>query len=136
MNCVLDCSFCAALFLPHEKSTAVKDLFGKIDNDDVFVPVQFWEEMAELLLAALKRGRLKHADALEINRLFTMYHFNTEVFFEGDYTGQLLDLAGLYGLSAVEAAYLELAVRKNASLGTLNGKLKAACQKAGVETLL
>ena len=136
MNCVLDCSFCAALFLPHEKSNTVKDLFRKIDNDDVFVPVQFWEEMAELLLAALKRGRLKHADALEINRLLTMYHFNTEVSFEGDYTGQLLDLAGLYGLSAMEAAYLELAVRKNAGLGTLNGKLKAACLKAGIETLL
>ena len=136
MNCVLDCSFCAALFLPHEKSGTVKDLFNKIADDEVFVPVQFWEEMTDLFLAALNRGRLKHADVLEINRLLTMYHFSTVTSFGDDYTGQLLDLAGLYGLGAVEAAYLELAIRRKVSLGTLNGKLKAACLKAGIKTLL
>ena len=136
MNAVLDCSFCAALFLPHEKSGAVKDLFYKIGDDDIFVPVQFWEEMTELLLAAMKRGRLKHADVLEINRLFSMFHFITVSSFGDDYTEHILELAGLYDLGAVEAAYLELAVRNKASLGTLNGKLKAACHKAGIETLL
>jgi predicted nucleic acid-binding protein len=136
MTYIVDCSFCAALFLPHEKSGAVKDLFCKIGDDEVFVPVQFWEEMTELLLAALKRGRLRHADALEINRLLSMYHFSTETSFAGEYTGQIFDLAGLYGLGAVEAAYLELAIRKTAKLGTLNNKLKAACLKAGIETLL
>ena len=136
MNCVLDCSFCAALFLPHDKSGKVRDLFGKIADNEIYVPVQFWEEMTELLLAALKRGRLKHADALEINKLISMYHFCTVTSFGDEYTGQILDLAFLYGLNAVEASYLELAVRKNTSLGTLNGKLKSACQRAGIETLL
>ena len=136
MSCVLDCSFCAALFLPHEKSGAVKDLFRKIADDDVLVPVQFWDEMTELLYTALKRERLKHADALEINRLFTMYRFTTDAAFAGDYTGRLLELAGLYDLSVREAAYLELAVRKGARLGTLNGTLKAACLKAGINVLL
>jgi predicted nucleic acid-binding protein len=134
---VLDCSFCAALFLPHERSAQVKERFRKFsDDDEVAVPVQFWDEMAELLLTALARGRFKHADALEINRLLTMYHFNTVTAFGGDYTGRLLDLAGLYGIGAKEAAYLELAVRKKARLGTLSGKLKTACVKAGIETLL
>ena len=136
MSYVLDCSFCAALFLPHEKSTAVKDLFAKIADNEVYVPVQFWEEMTELLLTTLRRGRFKHADTLEINRLLTMYHFSTETSFGDEYTVQILDLAGLYGLGAVEAAYLELAIRNKAKLGTLNGKLKTACQKAGIETLL
>jgi predicted nucleic acid-binding protein len=136
MSCVVDCSFCAALFLPHEKSGTVKDLFVKIGDDDVYVPVQFWEEMTELLLAAMRRGRLKHADAMEINRLFSMFHFSTVSSYGDEYTNQILELAGLYNLSAVEAAYLELAIRNKASLGTLNGKLKAACQKAGIKTLL
>jgi predicted nucleic acid-binding protein len=137
MISILDCSFCAALFLPHEKSVQVKDLFMKFANDDeLAVPVQFWDEMTGLLLTAMARNRLKHADALEINRLLSMYHFTTEVSFAGDYTGHLLDLAGLYGLNTMEAAYLELAIRKQGKLGTLSGKLKAACVKAGIETLL
>jgi predicted nucleic acid-binding protein len=137
MICVLDCSFCAALFLPHERSAQVKDLFRTFaDDDELAVPVQFWNEMTELLLTALTRSRLKHADAVEINQLLTMYHFHTEVSFAGDYTERILELAGLYSLNAVETAYLELAVRKKAKLGTLSGKLKAACAKAGIETLL
>ena len=133
---VFDCSFCAALFLPHEKSSQVKDMFRKIADNEICVPVQFWDEMTELFLTALKRERLRYADALELNRLLTMYYFSTEVSFSGDYTRQLLDIAGLYGLGAGEAAYLELAIRKKACLGTLNGKLKIACHKAGIETLL
>jgi len=133
---VLDCSFCAALFLPHEKSTAVKDLFNKIADSEVFVPAQFWDEMTELLITALKRKRLKHADALEINRLLGMYDFNTDASFERDHIERIVDLAGLYELSAAEASYLELAARKRALLGSLNGSLKAACQKAGITVLL
>ena len=133
---VFDCSFCAALFLPHEKSTQVKDLFRKIADDEIFVPIQFWNEMTELFLTAIKRERFKYADALELNRLLALYYFSTDVSFGGDYTRQLLDLAGLYGLGAGEAAYLELAIRKKACLGTLNGKLKNTCLKAGIETLL
>ena len=136
MSCVLDCSFCAALFLPHERSSVVKDRFRTIADDEALVPVQFWDEMADLLLTTLKRGRFKHADVMEINRLLTMYHFAVDTSFAGDYTGRLLDLAGLYGLSTREAAYLELAIRKKAVMGTLNGKLKAACLKAGIETLV
>jgi predicted nucleic acid-binding protein len=138
MTCVLDCTFCAALFLPHEKSGAVKDIFKTLDDDnnDVLVPAQWWNEMAELLVTALSRGRLKHADALDIIRLFSLFHFSTEAGFGGEYTGRILDLAGMYHISAADAAYLELAVRKKARLGTLNGQLKAACAKAGISSLL
>jgi predicted nucleic acid-binding protein len=137
MICVLDCSFCAALFLSHEKSGMVKDIFRTLDDDDeVLVPVQWWNEMAELLITALSRGRLKHADALDIIRLFSLFHFSTETGYGGEYTGRILDIAGLYHISAADAAYLELAVRKKARLGTLSGQLKACCSKAGIESLL
>jgi predicted nucleic acid-binding protein len=132
---VLDCTFCAALFLPHEKSAAVKDIFRSFDDDDeVTVPVQWWNEMAELLATAHSRGRFKHADVLDIVRLFSMFRFNTETSYGGDYIERILDLAGLYRISATDAAYLELAERKKAVLGTLNSRLKAACSKAGIET--
>jgi predicted nucleic acid-binding protein len=92
--------------------------------------------MAELLVTALSRGRFKHADILDITRLFSMFHFSTELNYGGEYTGRILDLAGLYRISAADAAYLELAVRKKAVLGTLNSGLKAACSKAGIKLLL
>jgi predicted nucleic acid-binding protein len=43
-------------------------------------------------------------------------------------------LAREYNLSAYDAAYLELAIRYDAPLATLDGKLQRAAQQAGVNT--
>jgi predicted nucleic acid-binding protein len=137
MTSVLDCSFCAALFLPHRRSLEVKDIFRGFDEDaEVLVPVRFWDEMTDLLAAALARKRLKYSEILEISRLLGLYHFGADVSYGAAYTARVLDLSRLYNLSPANTAYLELAVRKKALLGTLNSTLRAACVKAGVETLL
>jgi predicted nucleic acid-binding protein len=133
---VLDCSFCAALFLPHDKSGEVLRIFRAFDEAaEIFVPVRFWDEMTELLSAALAHGRLKHSDVQEIIGLFELYHFATDASFGANHSGRILDLSRLYSLNPAAAVYLELAVRKKAALGTLNGTLRAACVRAGVELL-
>jgi len=45
-------------------------------------------------------------------------------------------LAGEHGLSAYDAAYLELALRKKAGLATGDRELAAAAEKAGVPLAL
>jgi predicted nucleic acid-binding protein len=52
----------------------------------------------------------------------------------GPYATTLLRLAHDYDITAYDAAYLELAIRKGAVLGTLDQGLKAAALKHGVET--
>ncbi|MDR1507696.1 MAG: type II toxin-antitoxin system VapC family toxin [Treponema sp.] len=136
MITVLDCSFCAALFLPHEKSGGVLEIFRSFDDAaEVLVPVRFWDEMTELLSAALAHKRLKYSDVLEIIRLLDRYHFGTDVSFGADYSGRILDLVRLYNLPPAAAAYLELAVRKKARIGSLNGTLRTACRSAGIKPL-
>ena len=46
-----------------------------------------------------------------------------------------LDLARLYGLTVYDALYLELAIRRQAPLATLDNKLRRAASEAGVPTL-
>jgi predicted nucleic acid-binding protein len=41
-----------------------------------------------------------------------------------------------YRLSSYDASYLELAIRKKAALGTLDGNLSKACTEAGLGTVL
>jgi predicted nucleic acid-binding protein len=55
--------------------------------------------------------------------------------FGGPYARTLLTLAYEYDLTVYNAAYLELAARKNAVLGTLDGNLKAAAVKYGFGAL-
>jgi predicted nucleic acid-binding protein len=70
MTYVLDCSFCAALFLPDEASDKVKSSFLKIrEADDVFVPFLWRYEMANVLTIAVRRRRLQFADVVNINKL-------------------------------------------------------------------
>jgi predicted nucleic acid-binding protein len=45
----------------------------------------------------------------------------------------ILPLAREYGLSACDAAYLDVAVRRGAPLATLDGKLQKAGEKAEIE---
>ena len=46
--------------------------------------------------------------------------------------GTTLDLGREHALSAYDAAYLELAIRKNLPIATLDGVLKGAAKKVGV----
>jgi predicted nucleic acid-binding protein len=39
------------------------------------------------------------------------------------------------GLTVFDAAYFELALRRNLPLATLDDKMRAACQKAGIALL-
>jgi len=47
--------------------------------------------------------------------------------------GETLGLARRYNLSAYDAAYLELALRENLPLATLDADLEKAARKAGVK---
>jgi len=50
-----------------------------------------------------------------------------------DTVSSVLPLAREYGLSAYDAAYLDVAVRQGASLATLDGALRQAGRSAGIK---
>lgn len=136
MKYILDCSFCASLFLPDEKSESIKNSFLNIEeNDEVYIPLLWWYEMSNVLTTAIKRKRLKHNDVLNINKLLSSFNFITDLDYGSEYTEKLLELTQIYNLSAYDAAYLELGIRKQGSIGTLDKELTAACIKAGLNTL-
>lgn len=133
---ILDCSFCASLFLPDEESERVKKIFYEInEEDEIFVPLLWWYEMSNVLSVAIKRKRLKYADALNINRLLSSFNFITDSVYGNMYSEKILELTQRYTLSVYDAAYLELSMRKQGALGTLNKELKKACIDAGVSRL-
>jgi predicted nucleic acid-binding protein len=136
MTYVLDCSFCAALFLPDETSDKVKSSFLKIrEADDVFIPFLWRYEMANVLTIAVRRRRLQFIDVVTINKLLHSYNFIVDAASGVAWTEKLLELARVYELSAYDACYLELAIRKQGVVGTLDNKLKAACSQYGLIVL-
>jgi predicted nucleic acid-binding protein len=135
-NYVLDCSFCAALFLPDESSDMVRKNFLNIKEDDkVFVPLLWWYEISNVLIMAVRRNRLQYSDVLDINNLLSSYNFITDTNFGNGYTEILLGHSNNLKLTVYDAAYLELAIRKQGIIATLDNDLKNACIKMGLQIL-
>jgi predicted nucleic acid-binding protein len=130
---VLDSSFCGAFIMPDEESQKVTHFFESLTEDGViYVPHLFWFEISNLLTTAIKRKRISPADVNSLLELLPQSKFNTDHSFGGDYSKSVTALAVKYRLSSYDASYLELAIRKNAALGTLDGNLSKAGAEAGL----
>ena len=81
------------------------------------------------------RKRIILGDVHKLLELLPQSKFNTDLSFGSEYANSITVLASRYGLSSYDAAYLELAIRKEAALGTLDNNLLRACVKAGVQTI-
>ena len=133
MAFVLDCSATMAWLFPDEATEATERLRDSLVEDRAFVPSLWPVEVANVLLAATRRGRIRvnewpgicaHLDALpiEIDPVSTSRVW-----------GAVLELANRHGLSVYDAMYLELAVRTRMPLATLDRALATAGRAAGVD---
>jgi predicted nucleic acid-binding protein len=89
-------------------------------------------EVANAVLMGERRNRIKGAAVLEFALL--LRGLRVEI----DYSGVdqaldgILSLARIHSLSAYDAAYLELAIRRGAELATKDKSLRRAAEKSGV----
>lgn len=102
---------------------------------EVIVPSIWSLEMANVLLVNERRGRISTSDAaryigllgellIVMDRQPIMQPFDAT-----------MNLARRFQLSSYDAAYVELAVRVNAPLATLDRKMQRVCAGAGVPIL-
>jgi len=80
-----------------------------------------------------RRKRLRHAEIRRFVALLEGLSMVQDVQPRSVMMSAALALAREHGLSAYDAAYLELAIRAGAPVATLDNVLRAAARKAGVE---
>ena len=136
MNYVFDASFVGALIIPDEKKAEIDSIRASIDEeDDVFTPQLFWYEIASIFQNLIRRKRYSYNSVLQLFPMLTAIRLTIDHETGIEYSQKLLRLCNDYNLSAYDAAYLELADRKNATLCTLDEGLQAAAEKHGVAVL-
>jgi predicted nucleic acid-binding protein len=122
--------------MPDEKSQISNDFFETIsERSFLYVPALFWFEISNLLSSAIMKKRVILPDINQLLELIPQSKFNTDLSFGTVYANSITILASEYSLSSYDAAYLELAIRKEAIVGTLDNKLLRACAKANVLTI-
>ena len=132
MAFVLDASVAAVWYFPDEDADLANAAARRLIVETAIVPTLFWFEVRNFLVLGERRGRTVTADTTRfLARLDAMS-------LEVDHTPSsetVLMLARVHKLSVYDAAYLELAQRRAAPLATLDRRLKAAAQAAGIALL-
>lgn len=130
---VLDASVALAWSLADEDSArADRFMAGLAAKDVLCVPALWWSEVANALLVAERRGRLSEADVLRALELFRRLSLETDFVSGPEALWRLRAIGREHGLSAYDAAYLELAARRQLGLATLDAALAKAAAAAGV----
>jgi predicted nucleic acid-binding protein len=97
------------------------------------VPDLWYYEVTNALIVAERRGRVSaqvvSARISDIERLAAFLELSPTT------PSALAAAARHSGLTAYDAAYFELALRRNLPLATLDDKLRAAAQRAGIQLI-
>jgi len=130
---VIDACAAAALVLPDEESELVEEVLANLSEDDlILVPLLWYYEMANILTGALRRSRLREADAVAAWNLAAALGPVVDAKYGSLFGVDIMDTAISHDVSAYDAAYLELAMRESAVLLTSDRALARAAEKAGV----
>jgi predicted nucleic acid-binding protein len=127
---VVDASVSAAWFLPDEANPNTEAALQATATLDVWVPALWLLEIGNLLLRAQRRKRITAVKRRELAVAASALRIKVDR--EPVAITTLDEIAARYGLSAYDAAYLELALRRGLPLATLDDALNAAMVKAGV----
>jgi predicted nucleic acid-binding protein len=131
---VLDCSVAMAWCFEDEADAFADAVLGALEEVDsgALVPSIWPLEVANVLVTAERRGRSTPASSNRFLELLRALPVRVDAETGPRAFGQTLAFARDLGLSAYDAAYLELASRQGVPLATRDAKLKAACKRCGV----
>lgn len=135
MSVVLDCSVTLAWVYGDETTPAVRALFETIWDGGAWVPSLWRLEVANVLEMGVRRGRHDSAfrEATLTDLALLPIQFDAET--DQHAWGATARLATRHQLTLYDAAYLELARRRDIPLATLDRELRVAADAEGVPLL-
>jgi len=135
MSMVLDCSVTLAWVYSDEVTNAVVRVFALLQQNGAWVPGLWRLEVGNALQTGIRRKRhdadFRDATLADLSRLPIQIDPETDQ----QAWGPTLQLAVRHQLTLYDAAYLELAIRRNLPLATLDEELRKAAVTAKVRVL-
>jgi predicted nucleic acid-binding protein len=135
MSLVLDASITLSWCFRGEQGDYAAHVLRLLANDVAVVPGLWLLEVTNGLLVAERRGRLNAADVAHVHGILSELSVTLDVLTLHGALGSVLDLARAEGLSAYDAAYLELAMREGLPLASQDDQLRKAAVRLGVRLI-
>jgi predicted nucleic acid-binding protein len=130
---IVDASIALAWCLADEGDEVAERVLDRAVAEGAAAPAHWCLEVANGLLSAERRERLRPEDTARARQLLSDLDVEIVPVELSTATGSVLDAARVHGLTAYDAAYLSLTSSRGAPLATLDDDLKRACAAEGVE---
>ena len=134
---VIDASLALEWLLSDARAREAEMILVRASSDEIRVPSLFWLEVGNVLRTRLRRGLID--EAFRDDSLARLGGFRMHVDHSDDPSGPTLArtvaLSDRFDLTVYDAAYLELALRTGADLGSFDEALCTAATTAGVTVL-
>lgn len=134
MQIIVDASVIIAWCMPDEYSPYAQSVMDDLtENASLLVPALWVYEVSNVINISVRRGRINTFFAEQV--FLRLSNFETEIDFPNAQiiTGHAFELAQKNNLTIYDAAYLELAKRRNAAFASLDQRLMMAAQAEGIE---
>jgi predicted nucleic acid-binding protein len=129
---VLDCSVTMAWIFPDEATRETDALRESLTGKMAIVPSLWPLEVGNILCVASRRGRIDREDWIRIQKDLGELPIEIDGETHRRVWGAILPIAAHHSISVYDASYLELAIRLNLPLATLDKDLRKAGRKADI----
>jgi len=134
--CVLDASVVLAWSFKDEVSPYATFIVRSVKNARAVAPIIWPLEVNNALISAVRRGRIDELIAYRIRNTLDRLPVDIDVEIAIASLGlRILRLGIDHGLSAYDASYLEVAMRRGLPLATQDQRLRRAANAAGIEIM-
>lgn len=134
MSFVLDASITMAWCFEDETNDLTEAILNRLTRDAAVVPNLWRYEVTNVLVVAQRRGRLSESQAARFLALLRQLPIRIDETVP-DATA-LLAVSQRHGLTAYDAAYLELAQRRGLGVATQDDRLRSATLKSGLGAVI
>jgi predicted nucleic acid-binding protein len=132
---IIDCSMTMAWCFADEGTDETAKIQDRLIAEAAVVPAHWFLEVANVLAMAEKRGRISAADSTQFVKLLTALDIQVDDEFLTRAFDHILPLSRSHALTSYDAAYLDLALRRQLPLASLDDNLRQVATRLGVEVL-
>ncbi len=132
---VLDCSITMTWCFGDQATQASSAILNRLERETALVPPHWFLEVTNVLAMAEKRRRIAPTASAEFLGLLGTLDVEVDDELPSRAFSQLMHLCRTHRLTSYDAAYLELAVRRQLPLASLDSDLRAGAERLGVSVL-
>ena len=132
---VLDSSVTMTWLFKDESTPQSSMLLDQLESQSAVVPALWLLEVANVMGIAERRGRITSDESDEFIGELTKLNIDVESELASRVFAHIFPLSRERQLTSYDAVYLDLAIRRQLPLATLDESLRKAAKKAGVKLL-